>query len=117
MGFPKGEWTRTKPIKQKDFFKITNAYVDGKPFKPSYEDEPTSSIQRLLNGDYFRIWKTERDEFLEKRKMKNDQVIEKKRERSKSRTDKRITSKMEAKKVDRNGQCCNGHVKKANMAK
>lgn len=98
MESTKNEWVRAKLIKQRDFFKINRPFVHGKPFMPSYENEGHPSFNRLVTMDYFRTWKTERDEYVDKLKTIENKKKNEKRERSKSRADKRAASKSDAKK-------------------
>lgn len=106
MACAKNEWARTKPIKQRDFFKISKPFVDGKPFMPSYENEGHPSFNRLVTMDYFRTWKTERDEYVNKLKTIEIKKKNERPERSKSSADKRAASKNDSRKenVERNGQ-------------
>lgn len=55
--------------------------------------------------DYFRTWKTERDAYVDQLKMIEIEKKNERRERSKSRADKRTAFKSDAKKenVERNG--------------
>lgn len=106
MACVKVEWCRTKPIKQRDFFKISKPFVHGKPFVPSYENEGHPSFDRLVTMDYFRTWKTERDEYVGQLKTIETKKKNERCDRSKSRADKRVASKSVVKKENakRNGQ-------------
>lgn len=106
MACVKADWVRTQPIKQRDFFKINKPFVHGKPFMPSYETEGHPSFNRLVTMDYFRTWKTERDEYVDQLKTIEIEKKNEKHERSKSSADKRAKTKSGEKKesVERNGQ-------------
>lgn len=58
------------PIKHPDSIKMPSPFENCKPFKPSYEKENTVNIDRLLNWDYYRMWKEEHDAYLSHRNSK-----------------------------------------------
>lgn len=65
-----GIWSRAMQIKHPDSIKMPNPFEKCKPFKPSYDKDIAVNINRLLNGDYHRMWKEEHDAYLTNRNSK-----------------------------------------------
>lgn len=69
----KGIWSRAVPAGNShtsNAIKLSNPFVNEKPFRPSYERDNYVDINRLYHYDYHRVWTQERNEYIKKRNLK-----------------------------------------------
>lgn len=60
----KYEWGQSYPIQPLDNICMYK-FIKLKRFRPSYDQEPRPNMSCLLNWEYYRIWKTEHDDYIQ----------------------------------------------------